>query len=528
MTHIPPYRHEVQKIVGPFVDVITANGPFDASDRFQQLLNTIQEQLESSVPAPVIFHGRHLPFEEIQSLLASDGPTTSELRQDYLHAVDACRSDSENAEIQTVANAVVAATVVTKTDILGTLYELAGRTSQLHLNQYFTPHNVAASTAKFGQQTRTLFEPAPTPENVTGQSALSVYEAPSDSDGDEPEESSEDDPTTIFDPACGSGRMLLAGARFEQKPVCLGWELDRTAARMTALSMVLTGTPGWVVWGDALTLEMKDVFRVGTHTNSTPQRFRSRQASDGVILPNSRHSDCAETLVDLYEQLRTPADSFTDCLEEIQTVLANGVDQAIGNPPFDRAQLETSTTANRPHAHLKTAHTTLGNTDSALRKSQDTNWLLIDLALAYTKPEGAVTMVVSEAILSKPSDKPERTWLLDQNYLDGVVSLPTATFGPDTHTKTSIISIKPKPADMVDVDIDHTIGMFACTSIGHDTNGCLRPKTEDGDTIDVSVTDLPAYYQVHDWLNENSITVPDDHLISHLLKHRQTRSKQYD
>jgi type I restriction enzyme M protein len=57
---------------------------------------------------------------------------------------------------------------------------------------------------------------------------------------------------TFFDPACGSGRLLLAiNARYPENFV-FGCDLDRTCVKMTALNLCLQGARGEVCWKDAL------------------------------------------------------------------------------------------------------------------------------------------------------------------------------------------------------------------------------------------------------------------------------------
>lgn len=56
----------------------------------------------------------------------------------------------------------------------------------------------------------------------------------------------------INDPACGSGRLLLASHAYNPKNFHFGQDIDRTCCMMTAINMAMHGCVGEVVWGDSL------------------------------------------------------------------------------------------------------------------------------------------------------------------------------------------------------------------------------------------------------------------------------------
>lgn len=59
----------------------------------------------------------------------------------------------------------------------------------------------------------------------------------------------------IFDPACGSGRMLLAAAKISPNNFFFGADNDATCAKMTTLNFFLNGLRGEVAWMNSLTNE---------------------------------------------------------------------------------------------------------------------------------------------------------------------------------------------------------------------------------------------------------------------------------
>ncbi len=56
----------------------------------------------------------------------------------------------------------------------------------------------------------------------------------------------------IFDPCCGSGRMLMAMAKFDRNARFYGADIDHNCAMMTAINLCLNGMYGEVAWMDSL------------------------------------------------------------------------------------------------------------------------------------------------------------------------------------------------------------------------------------------------------------------------------------
>lgn len=121
-------------------------------------------------------------------------------------------------------------TVSDQRPVLGGVYEQVGRQSDA-LGQHFTPWNVSLANAE-----------------------LTIH-------ADDVEDATADDPLTVCDPACGSGRLLIAVAKavHDRDPdtplVVTGVDKDRTCARMAVVNLVLGATPGRVYHGNSLTME---------------------------------------------------------------------------------------------------------------------------------------------------------------------------------------------------------------------------------------------------------------------------------
>lgn len=130
--------------------------------------------------------------------------------------------------LKTAFHAMVDAMEDTRQDILGDVFT-GGITYGEH-GQFFTPDSVCEIMA-----------------------ALNV-----------PTERTEE-PKTVCDPACGSGRMLLGVAKFQPHWEFTGQDVDHRSVQMTAINMGLNGLRGWAVWQNTLSLECHRVYRIGMH-----------------------------------------------------------------------------------------------------------------------------------------------------------------------------------------------------------------------------------------------------------------------
>lgn len=72
----------------------------------------------------------------------------------------------------------------------------------------------------------------------------------------------------VFDPACGSGRLLLAVAELQPHWEFFGQDIDLRCVRMTAINLALRNFYGYVLWGDTLRNEVKLVYRTGFNSLS--------------------------------------------------------------------------------------------------------------------------------------------------------------------------------------------------------------------------------------------------------------------
>lgn len=81
--------------------------------------------------------------------------------------------------------------------------------------------------------------------------------------GEDPPEKPDGEPLTICDPACGSGRTLLAAARLVPNASLYGCDVDHRCVMMTTINLALNGLRGYVVWGNSLSLQEHGHYSVG-------------------------------------------------------------------------------------------------------------------------------------------------------------------------------------------------------------------------------------------------------------------------
>jgi hypothetical protein len=105
-----------------------------------------------------------------------------------------------------------------------------------------------------------------------------------------PEELSDD--AILSDPACGSGRMLVAGIRRNRFATFVGVDSDLTCVHMTALNCLVRNANTWIVHGNSLSLEA----RCGYHVRRTPfggemHRLSQEDATHILQLPFRQYED---------------------------------------------------------------------------------------------------------------------------------------------------------------------------------------------------------------------------------------------
>lgn len=68
---------------------------------------------------------------------------------------------------------------------------------------------------------------------------------------------------SVHDPACGSGRTLLAVAEHNPRCILVGQDNDHTCVQMLAVNLALNGLSGYAIHGNSLTNEVWAVYKIG-------------------------------------------------------------------------------------------------------------------------------------------------------------------------------------------------------------------------------------------------------------------------
>lgn len=74
----------------------------------------------------------------------------------------------------------------------------------------------------------------------------------------------------VADPACGSGRMLLAAARYDRSLLFFGADITRECAQMAAINLCLNGLFGEIAWMDTLANKFYGGWRIDLHEGGVP------------------------------------------------------------------------------------------------------------------------------------------------------------------------------------------------------------------------------------------------------------------
>ena len=108
-------------------------------------------------------------------------------------------------------------------------------------------------------------------------------------------DNSGDEPRSINDPACGSGRFLLSVGKKHPNWEFVGQDVDHRCTQMTAINLGLNGLKGWAVWQNTLTLESHRAYRIGLNLNGgvvrevpieqSPFHYKMTKSSSEQIKP---------------------------------------------------------------------------------------------------------------------------------------------------------------------------------------------------------------------------------------------------
>jgi hypothetical protein len=183
--------------------------------------------------------------DDLTDRFHDDADLTRDVLESYGTALGALVNAMEETTVPGYAHPV---------ELLGGIYEHYGANSDA-FGQHFTPQNIAIAKAQM------LFS---TPESIR--------------------DATPDDPITISDPACGSGRLpfhavhQLRHVSPDTPAVVVARDIDKMCAHMAVINFALHAIPAYVVHGNSLTYETWHIWR----TNH-PTRLLSDSTVDGIV-----------------------------------------------------------------------------------------------------------------------------------------------------------------------------------------------------------------------------------------------------
>lgn len=128
------------------------------------------------------------------------------------------------------------------------------------------------------------------------------------------------DTALVSDPACGSGRMLIAGIRRNRHATFLGTDSDLTCVHMTALNCLVRNATTYVIHGNSLSLETWG----GYHVRRTPLGGEvhrlTREQTDRLIrapFASSAESGTALSSPPVAKTIQEPAQEAREVIDNV-------------------------------------------------------------------------------------------------------------------------------------------------------------------------------------------------------------------
>lgn len=163
-------------------------------------------------------------------------------------------------------------------------------------------------------------------------------------------------------------------------------------------------------------------------------------------------------------------------------VTDNSFDVVITNPPFGEDLI-----VDDPHVLAQYSLSAYGY--RGRRNEMAPQELFMERCHRLLKPNGIAAVVTPDNILSNPSYRYMRQWLLMHFELIASVWLPGEMFQPSTGTQTSLLILRKRPKPIGDFKLlykeaDSDVFLAVARFIGHDQRGTLIPLRDDeGDIV---------------------------------------------
>jgi type I restriction enzyme M protein len=259
-----------------------------------------------------------------------------------------------------------------------------------------------------------------------------------------------------IDPACGTGGFLISTIEFLKqyftRQQSSKWE-NKKKAREVALDQLQTYCENHLYGMDL-----------------SPELVRAAQMNE-VMHGNGHKNPFSANSLDY-------PDEWADSSVELEKF-----DLLFTNPPFG-ADLKVDDQDILRQYDL--GHQWDGTSKQpGLRKSVPPQQLFIERSIQFLKPGGMAGIVTPDSILTNPSEKFIRYWILRHAKVIASVKLPRATFEPDTPTKTHLMLFERRSQPINDIaKSNHKTFTAEAKVVGSDSNNDpVFLRTQEGDKI---------------------------------------------
>ncbi len=269
----------------------------------------------------------------------------------------------------------------------------------------------------------------------------------------------------VLDPACGSGRFLVACLdRFRRlRAEEIGQE---TLATPTAAALRRLRNRGDIL-ADAARHAQECLFGV----DLDPELQRA--AKMNMVLNNDGRGN-------LYvaNSLEVTATAIaTQAFRGAEQLGFETFDVVLTNPPFGaKIPIDDPTVLqgyDLAHQWTKTADGVWVMQEGTIRAKMPPEILFIERCMQWLKPDGRMGIVLPDGILGNPGNEYIRAWILRHARVLGSIDLPVEAFLPQVGVQASLLLLQKKTRQEVNAggEEDYPIFMAVAEFVGHDRRG---------------------------------------------------------
>jgi len=264
----------------------------------------------------------------------------------------------------------------------------------------------------------------------------------------------------VLDPACGSGRFLVACLdRFRHQQAEARNPKSETEARR------LRNSPE--VIRAAADYARDHLFGIDVD----PELIRAARMY--MLLNNDGHGN----LLDANSLELTERSIEQLGIERPEDLRFGTFDIVLTNPPFGSDipidDPEVLRGYDLGHRFANTGDDHWVPRADALEKKRSPEVLFIERCLKWLRPGGRMGIVVPDGILGNPDNEPIRAWILEHAKVLASIDLPVEAFLPQVGVQASLLFLEKREEAEVSAatEVDYPIFMAVAEQVGHDRRG---------------------------------------------------------